>query len=158
MASSCFERPGHARFACCVTAGFLVHSKRKEAACVSREVDYRSGSFFAANHHDALSGREGGNHRQSRANSFMNANLIAAASQVIPSAELLVNVVSRRVRQLSVGHRPMVQTAPGTLAADIALAEIIGGKLTWRPAVPADETEADVVPFPGVMLSGKKAA
>jgi DNA-directed RNA polymerase subunit omega len=113
--------------------------------------------FFAANHHDALSGREGGNH-QSRANSFMNANLIAAASQVIPSAELLVNMVSRRVRQLSVGHRPMVQTAPGTLAADIALAEIIGGKLTWRPAVPADETEADVVPFPGVILSGKKAA
>ena len=88
----------------------------------------------------------------------MNANLIAAASQVIPSAELLVNVVSRRVRQLSVGHRPMVQTAPGTLAADIALAEIIDGKLTWRPAVPADETEADVVPFPGVILSGKKAA
>ncbi len=121
------------------------------------ELDDRSASFFASNHHDALSGREGGNH-QSRANSFMNANLIAAASQVIPSAELLVNMVSRRVRQLSVGHRPMVQTAPGTLAADIALAEIIGGKLTWRPAVPADETEADVVPFPGVMLSGKKAA
>ena len=88
----------------------------------------------------------------------MNANLIAAASQVIPSAELLVNVVSRRVRQLSAGHRPMVQTAPGTLAADIALAEIIGGKLTWRPAVPADEVEADVVTFPGVVLSGKKAA
>lgn len=90
--------------------------------------------------------------------SDMNANLVVAASKVIPSTELLVNMVSRRVRQLSAGHRPMVQAKPGALLSDIALAEIIQGKLTWRPASPGDEVKADVLPFPGAVLSGKKAA
>jgi DNA-directed RNA polymerase subunit omega len=123
-------------------------------------MDDRPGSFFAANHHDALSGREGGNRRQSRSQLLnMNANLIAAASQVIPSTELLVNVVSRRVRQLTFGHRPLVVVPPGMLAADIALTEIIGGKLTSEPAVgQEDSAQVDVVPFPGTLVSGKKAA
>jgi DNA-directed RNA polymerase subunit omega len=87
----------------------------------------------------------------------MNANLVSAASKVVPSLELLVNMVSRRVRQLSAGHRPLVQTKPGALASDIALAEIIEGKLTWRPATSSDDL-AVVVPFPGVRSIGKKAA
>ena len=82
----------------------------------------------------------------------MNANLIAAASKVIPSNELLVNVVSRRVRQLTFGHRPLVVVPPGMLAADIALTEIIDGKLTSEPAVGEDKPEADVVVFPGVVI------
>jgi len=88
----------------------------------------------------------------------MNANLIAAASKVIPSNELLVNVVSRRVRQLTFGHRPLVVVPPGMLAADIALTEIIDGKLTSEPALGGESAEAAVVPFPGVVTSGKKAA
>lgn len=96
--------------------------------------------------------------REAHVSSNMNANLVVAASKVIPSVELLVNMVSRRVRQLSVGHRPMVQTKPGALLSDIALSEIIGGKLTWRPAVPDDAVGAHVVAFPGVVLSAKKAA
>ena len=88
----------------------------------------------------------------------MNANLIAAASKVIPSTELLVNVVSRRVRQLTFGHRPLVVVPPGMLAADIALTEIIGGKLTSEPAVDEDSAEAHVVSFPGTIMSRKKAA
>ncbi len=88
----------------------------------------------------------------------MNANLIAAASKVIPSTELLVNVVSRRVRQLTFGHRPLVVVPPGMLAADIALTEIIGGKLTSEPAVGEDNAEAHVVSFPGTIMSRKKAA
>jgi DNA-directed RNA polymerase subunit omega len=88
----------------------------------------------------------------------MNAKLIAAASKVIPSTDLLVNVVSRRVRQLTLGHRPLVVVPPGMLAADIALTEIIEGKLTSQPAVSEDRAEAHVVPFPGTFMSGKKAA
>jgi DNA-directed RNA polymerase subunit omega len=88
----------------------------------------------------------------------MNANLVAAASKVIPSTELLVNMVSRRVRQLTFGHRPLVVVPPGMLAADIALTEIIGGKLTSKPAVGEDSAQTDVVPFPGTFMSGKKAA
>ena len=87
----------------------------------------------------------------------MNANLLAAASKVIPTPELLVNMVSQRVRQLSAGHRPLVQSKPGALSSDIALAEIIDGKITWRPATPGDDL-AVVLPFPGVQSIGKKAA
>lgn len=88
----------------------------------------------------------------------MNSDLLTAASKVVPTDELLVNMVSRRVRQLSAGHRPLVQMKPGALLSDIALTEIIGGKLTWRPAAPEDNLAVTVVPFPGVVSSGKKAA
>jgi DNA-directed RNA polymerase subunit omega len=84
----------------------------------------------------------------------MNSNLLAAASKVIPLTELLVNVVSRRVRQLNLGHRPLVATPPGMGTADIALTEIIEGKLTSRPA---GESEAVVATFP-VLAGMKKAA
>ena len=104
-------------------------------------------------------GREDGNLRQSQGlTRSMNANLLAAASKVIPSTNLLVNVVSRRVRQLTLGHRPLVVAPPGMLAADIALSEIIDGKLTSKPAVGEDSAQAHVVPFPGTLLSGKEAA
>ncbi len=36
---------------------------------------------------------------------IMNADLVKAASEVITSQQILVNMVSRRVRQLSLGHR-----------------------------------------------------
>lgn len=87
----------------------------------------------------------------------MNAHLLAAAAKVIPTPELLVNMVSRRVRQLTIGHRPLVQAEPGALASDIALAEIIDGKLTWRPKTPSDDLPV-VVTFPGVQPLGKKVA
>ena len=49
-----------------------------------------------------------------------------------------MNVVSRRVRQLTLGYRPLVVVPPGMLAADVALTEIIGGKLTSQPAIGED--------------------
>ena len=88
----------------------------------------------------------------------MNANLIAAASKVIPLTELLVNIVSRRVRQLSLGHRALVLVPPGMGAADVALTEIIAGKLTSKPTVGDDSLEAQVLPFPSLLISGKRAA
>ncbi len=84
----------------------------------------------------------------------MNSKLLVAASKVIPLNELLVNVVSRRVRQLNQGHRPLVATPPGMGIADVALTEIIEGKLTSQP----DESEAVVATFPGVLAGMKKAA
>jgi len=54
----------------------------------------------------------------------MKADLVKAASEVILNQQILVNMISRRVRQLSFGHRPMVEYAPGLGFADIALSEI----------------------------------
>ncbi len=87
----------------------------------------------------------------------MKAHLIDAASQVIPNQQILVNVVSRRVRQLALGHRPLVEVPPGTREADIALTEIINKKLTFESTFDNNGKGAVVVPFPTVR-SKKKAA
>src|SRR6266480_5924104 len=44
---------------------------------------------------------------------IMKADLVKAASEIITNQQILVNMVSRRVRQLSLGHRPLVEYAPG---------------------------------------------
>lgn len=62
----------------------------------------------------------------------MTTQLLQEASQVIPNQQLLINVVSRRVRQLGQGHRPLVEATPRSSLTDIALREIIGGKLTYE--------------------------
>jgi DNA-directed RNA polymerase subunit omega len=88
----------------------------------------------------------------------MNANLIKAAGEVVPNPQILVNMVSRRVRQLSFGHRPLVQVPPGMLAADIALTEIIEGKLVYESTFGQAETGSAVVTFPRTVAAARKAA
>ena len=90
----------------------------------------------------------------------MNPNLVKAAAEVIPDPKILVNMVSRRVRQLTNGHRPLVEFLPGLLAADIALTEIIRGKLTFEstPGLNAKPEPVKVVAFPGAALQTRQAA
>lgn len=68
----------------------------------------------------------------------MTTQLLQEAAQVIPNQQLLINVVSKRVRQLGLGHRPMVETTPRMSLTDIALKEIIAGKLTFEPLESSD--------------------
>jgi DNA-directed RNA polymerase subunit omega len=63
----------------------------------------------------------------------MTTQLLQEAAQIIPNQQLLINVVSKRVRQLGLGHRPMVETTPRMSLTDIALKEIIAGKLAFEP-------------------------
>lgn len=92
----------------------------------------------------------------------MKAELVAAASAVIPNQQILVNMISRRVRQLTLGHRPLVEYVPGLGLADIALTEIANEKLSFEPnpIAPANGESADIVEFPGVIVAkkAKKAA
>jgi DNA-directed RNA polymerase subunit omega len=88
----------------------------------------------------------------------MKPELVQAASEVITSPQILVNMVSRRVRQLTLGHRPLVVCAPGLGAADIALTEIANGKLTFESTFGQNgtaEAPARVVLFPDVTSSKK---
>src|SRR3954468_15654639 len=62
----------------------------------------------------------------------MTTQLLQEAAQVIPNQQLLINVVSKRVRQLGLGHRPMIETTPRMSLTDIALKEIISGKLAYE--------------------------
>ena len=63
----------------------------------------------------------------------MTSQLIDEATKIIPSSQVLINVVSRRVRQLTQGHRPLIETGPRMGFSDIALQEIISGKLNFEP-------------------------
>ena len=62
----------------------------------------------------------------------MTTQLLQEAAQVISNQQLLINVVSKRVRQLGLGHRPMVETTPRMSLTDIALKEIVAGQLTFE--------------------------
>lgn len=59
----------------------------------------------------------------------MSSNLLEEASKVITNTAVLINLVSKRVRQLSNGQRPLVEIGPRMSNADIALQEIIEHKL-----------------------------
>lgn len=89
----------------------------------------------------------------------MKSELLKAASEVIPKQQILVNMISRRVRQLSLGHRPLIEFAPGMGLADIALTEVIKGKLSYESTLGQDKKSdtANVVAFPSP-VAGKKAA
>jgi DNA-directed RNA polymerase subunit omega len=71
----------------------------------------------------------------------MMSHLVEEAAKKIPNFPLLVNVVSKRVRQLTAGHRPMVDAGPRMGFADIALKEIIDGKLSFELKKKEEEKE-----------------
>jgi len=64
----------------------------------------------------------------------MNAALNRQASEIIPNPSVLINLISRRVRQLNGGgtSRPLADGSGNLSAADMALREIIEGKMIWE--------------------------
>ena len=66
----------------------------------------------------------------------MNAELCKQALAKVGNPNVLVNLVSRRVRQLNSGaggtSRPLLSDIAGMGAADIALSEIIEDKMSWE--------------------------
>ena len=89
----------------------------------------------------------------------MNADLLHAARAIVSNDHLLVNVMRLRVRQLLLGHRPLVVALPGLGTADVALMEIIQKKLSFAPV--GEVTDATLLPaileFPDARVK-KKAA
>ncbi len=59
----------------------------------------------------------------------MNSQFLDEALKVIHEPQVLINMVSKRVRQLSAGSRAMVDVEGRMGLSDIALAEIAQGKL-----------------------------
>ena len=54
------------------------------------------------------------------------------ANAVIPDSCLLINVISRRVKQLRRGNRPLVESLEKLSPEDIALREVIEGKISYE--------------------------
>lgn len=65
----------------------------------------------------------------------MNAELTKKAAEKVGNPNVLINLVSRRVRQLTSGggglSRPLINDVGNLGAADIALREIIEDKIGW---------------------------
>ena len=72
----------------------------------------------------------------------MNAELQKKALEKVGNPNTLVNIVSRRVRQLNAGSggisRPLVADAHTLGAGDIALREILEDKIGWEPCEPTE--------------------
>ena len=62
----------------------------------------------------------------------MNADLVKRASEIVENPHVLINLVSRRVRQLNAGARSYIGFAGNLGVADIALTEIIEGKIGFE--------------------------
>lgn len=61
----------------------------------------------------------------------MNVTYLDTAKGRVPNIPMLINMVSKRVRQLIGGQRPLVKPDfPGMEKMDIALKEIAEGKMT----------------------------
>ena len=62
----------------------------------------------------------------------MRDDYIKEAKKFINDPNILVNVVSRRVKQLRQGNRPLVESLEKLNLEDIALREIIEGKISYE--------------------------
>jgi len=71
----------------------------------------------------------------------MRDDYLHAALKVIDDPNILVNVVSRRVKQLKRGNRALIDSLEKLLPEDIALREIIEGKISYE--LPPPETLAE---------------
>ena len=74
----------------------------------------------------------------------MNVQLLNQAKERINNVPLLINVISKRVRQLNAGQRPMVKPDKNMPNMDVALMEVAEGKLTAEVAFsPVGKPETD---------------
>ncbi len=69
----------------------------------------------------------------------MNSQYLDEALLVITEPQVLVNMVSKRVRQLSAGSRAMVDIEGRMGLSDIALVEIAQGKLVLAQPEPGKD-------------------
>jgi len=64
----------------------------------------------------------------------MRDDYLRDAKAKIPDPNILINVISRRVKQLKRGSRPLVESLEKLSPEDIALREVIEGKITYELA------------------------
>jgi DNA-directed RNA polymerase subunit omega len=64
----------------------------------------------------------------------MRDDYIKEALKVVSDPNMLINVVSRRVKQLRRGNRPLVESLEKLTPEDTALREVIEGKISFELA------------------------
>ncbi|MEI6861108.1 MAG: DNA-directed RNA polymerase subunit omega [Verrucomicrobiota bacterium] len=64
----------------------------------------------------------------------MRDDYLRNANKVIEDPNILINVISRRVKQLRRGARPLVESLEKLSAEDTALREVAEGKISYEIA------------------------
>jgi DNA-directed RNA polymerase subunit omega len=77
---------------------------------------------------------------------MMRNDFLQKALLVIDDPNVLINVVSRRVKQLRRGNRALVESLEKLSLEDTALREIIEGKISYELASDEDLARAAFVP------------
>ncbi|MDA1277547.1 MAG: DNA-directed RNA polymerase subunit omega [Verrucomicrobia bacterium] len=78
----------------------------------------------------------------------MNSEICKKALEKVGNPNIFVNLVSKRVRQLTgsgPGSRPLIAETAGLGAADIAMLEIIEDKIAWEMLEPIEGENFDSV-------------
>ena len=83
----------------------------------------------------------------------MKHSLVQDALKVVHSPQVLVNIISKRVRQLGQGFRPLIVFDPKYTFMDVALKEVAEGKLGFEMIEPEP-----ISPAPVIKKSRKTAA
>lgn len=68
----------------------------------------------------------------------MRDDYLQNALKVVGDPTILVNVISRRVKQLRRGNRPLVESLEKLSAEDTALREVAEGKISYELATPEE--------------------
>ena len=76
----------------------------------------------------------------------MRNDYLQSALKVIDDPNILINVVSRRVKQLKRGNRPLVESLEKLSPEDMALREIAEGKIIYELATPEELARGSHVP------------
>ncbi len=58
--------------------------------------------------------------------------LVQTALSKVEAPEILINMISKRVRQLGMGERPLIVVEPRMTFMDVALKEVADGKLAYE--------------------------
>ncbi|MEM9445395.1 MAG: DNA-directed RNA polymerase subunit omega [Verrucomicrobiota bacterium] len=66
---------------------------------------------------------------------------VKEALQHVENPQILINMVSRRVRQLGMGYRPLINVNPRMTFLDVALREIADGKLSYEAVEFAEDED-----------------
>lgn len=74
----------------------------------------------------------------------MRDEYLKKASEIIPDPNILINVVSRRSKQLKHGMKPLIESLEKLEPEDVALREVIEGKITYELYQP-EEQESGLV-------------
>jgi DNA-directed RNA polymerase subunit omega len=59
-------------------------------------------------------------------------DLVQTALSKVEAPEILINMVSKRVRQLGMGERPLIVVEPRMTFMDVALKEVADGQLAYE--------------------------